>query len=170
MARNIEIKAHIDSVETLLPKVMVLASSEAVEIAQDDTFFPCANGRLKLRTFSPTQGELIFYSRSDQAGPKTSFYLISSTSQPEQLREVLTAAHGVIGRVRKRRILLLVGRTRVHIDSVDNLGTFLELEVVLAEGEDESHGMAEAHVLMQTLGVLPTQLIEGAYLDLLQGH
>jgi len=83
MARNIEIKAYIDSVESIVPKAAALADTGPIEILQEDTFFECRNGRLKLRAFSATEGELIFYRRPDQAGPKESFYLISPTSAPD---------------------------------------------------------------------------------------
>lgn len=168
MARNIEIKAHINSIATVLPKALAVATAEPVEIQQDDTFFQCDNGRLKLRAFDAQCGELIFYSRANQAGPKTSFYVISQTEQPQQLREVLAAAHGVVGRVIKQRILVMAGRTRIHLDRVNDLGEFLELEVVLDEHEDEAVGIAEAHALMQQLGVGAEQLIETAYVDLLR--
>ena len=82
MARNIEIKAKIASIQAVLPKVMAIATESAVELDQDDTFFECGDGRLKLRTFSDGHGELIFYRRADQAGPKESFYLISLRLTP----------------------------------------------------------------------------------------
>lgn len=167
MARNIEIKARIESVEALIPKAAALADKGPVEILQDDTFFACPNGRLKLRAFSPTEGELIFYRRSDQAGPKESFYLISPTSAPDVLRESLSLAYGQVGRVRKHRILFLAGRTRIHLDRVEDLGHFLELEVVLSDGEAVETGEAIAQDLIAKLGISATQLIEGAYVDLL---
>lgn len=167
MARNVEIKAYIDSIAAVLPKALMVATAAPVEIQQDDTFFQCANGRLKLRAFDAQRGELIFYSRANQAGPKESFYLISTTTQPQQLREVLAAAHGVVGRVIKHRTLVIAGRTRIHLDRVENLGEFLELEVVLEDGETSEAGMKEAYALMQQLGVGEEQLIEGAYVDLL---
>jgi len=79
MARNIEIKAHIESVESLLPKVAAIANEGPIEIIQDDTFFTCDNGRMKLRAFSEEKGELIFYRRANQQGPKESFYVLSPT-------------------------------------------------------------------------------------------
>lgn len=167
MARNIEIKARIHSVESLAPKAAAIATEGPIEIAQDDTFFQCEAGRLKLRTFSPNDGELIFYSRANQHGPKESFYQLSPTGTPDTLRECLSLAYGQVGRVRKQRTLFLVGRTRVHLDKVEGLGHFLELEVVLADGELAEAGVREANELMQKLGVEPSQLIEGAYLDLL---
>ena len=167
MARNIEIKARIESVALLTPKVAELASEGPIEIAQDDTFFNCVTGRLKLRAFSNDAGELIFYRRVNQTGPKESFYLRSPTSSPETLRESLSLAYGQIGRVRKYRTLFLVGRTRVHLDRVEDLGHFLELEVMLVDDESPEQGIREASDLMDHLGIQPSQLIEGAYLDLL---
>jgi predicted adenylyl cyclase CyaB len=167
MARNVEIKARIENVGLIVPKVAGLATSGPIEIAQDDTFFNCVTGRLKLRAFSNDAGELIFYRRANQAGPKESFFIRSPTSSPETLRESLSLAYGQIGRIRKYRTLFLVGRTRVHLDRVEDLGHFLELEVMLEDGESTEVGIREAGELMDRLGIQPAQLIEGAYLDLM---
>ncbi|CAJ1764124.1 class IV adenylate cyclase [Aeromonas dhakensis] len=167
MPRNIEIKAKIESIELLLPKALAIADQGPVEIEQDDTFFRCDAGRLKLRTLSPLAGELIFYRRADQQGPKESFYQLTPTHEPARLRETLSLAWGQIGRVQKKRTLLLVGRTRIHLDRVQGLGHFLELEVVLEEDEPLEAGIQEANDIMALLGVEPSRLIEGAYLDLL---
>ena len=167
MARNIEIKAHIPSVAAILERAAALADEGPIEIQQDDTFFECRSGRLKLRTFAGGEGELIFYRRSDEHGPKESFYVRTPTAAPDSLRETLTLAYGVVGRVRKNRTLFIAGRTRIHLDIVENLGHFLELEVVLRDDESTDVGVREAHELMQRLGVTPSQLIDRAYVDLL---
>ena len=167
MARNIEIKARIESVVALTPRVAALAREGPIEIAQDDTFFNCVTGRLKLRAFSNDSGELIFYRRVNQAGPKESFYVRSPTNSPETLSETLSLAYGQIGRIRKYRTLFLVGRTRVHLDRVEGLGHFLELEVMLVDDEPADAGIREAGELMDRLGIQPSQLVEGAYLDLM---
>jgi adenylate cyclase class IV len=167
VARNIEIKARIASVAALQPGVAAIATEGPFAIRQDDTFFRCATGRLKLRDFLDGRAELIYYRRADRRGPKESFYLRSATSTPDVLRESLALACGEAGRVVKHRTLFLVGRTRVHLDRVEGLGDFLELEVVLADGEPSSAGLEEAHGLMEQLGIGPEQLLEGAYVDLL---
>ena len=168
MARNAEIKARIESVESLLPRVAAIADSGSTTIEQDDTFFSCPNGRLKLRKFSATEGELIFYQRPDHAGPKESFYVLAPTSASDALCEALTLAYGVTGRVRKTRTLFKVGRTRVHLDRVEGLGDFLELEVMLAENEPVEAGNAVAQAIMQKLGMGAERLVSGAYVDLLK--
>lgn len=167
MPRNIEIKARIASVEQLRPRAAALADQGPVEIAQDDRFYACPNGRLKLRRFAADRGELIFYQRADERGPKASFYLRSPTTDPEGLHATLAAAWGERGRVLKQRTLYLAGRTRIHLDRVEGLGDFLELEVVLADDEPAEAGVREAHALMARLGVEPSQLVQGAYLDAL---
>lgn len=148
MARNVEIKARIANVEALIPKVAALGGDGPFEILQDDTFFRCESGRLKLRDFLNGSGELIFYRRANQLGPKESFYLRSVTSTPGVLREALSLAYGQAGRVAKHRTLFLVGRTRVHLDRVEGLGHFLELEVVLGQNESSEEGARETQELL----------------------
>ena len=167
MPRNIEIKACIASVETLLPIAQALADGSAQAIAQDDTFFVCAHGRLKLRDFGNGQGELIHYHRADTAGAKLSDYVRVATAAPAALREALTRAYGVLGRVRKQRQLLLIGPTRIHLDCVEGLGEFLEIEVVLREDQTVAEGQAIAEALLARLGVPESHRLAGAYLDML---
>lgn len=170
MARNIEIKARVADMDALAARAAAIADSGPVEIAQDDTFFRCEHGRLKLRTYADGSGELVFYRRADAGGPKESFYLLSPTASPDTLREALTLANGQEGRVVKHRTLFMVGRTRVHLDRVQGLGDFMELEVMLAEGEPADAGVREAHELMTRLRIDPEALVEGAYHDLLRGR
>ncbi len=84
------------------------------------------------------------------------------------LRQLLSETLGTIGRVQKRRQLFLVGRTRVHLDEVEGLGEFVELEVVLQPGEDHANGQVEAARLMEQLGIEPGDLVRQAYVDLQQ--
>ncbi len=170
MARNVEVKARIPGVEVLLPRARALADGPEQRIEQDDTFFACTAGRLKLRDFGDGRGELIHYRRADAQGPKLSDYVRAPTSDPAALREALSRAHGassVLGRVRKTRWLLRVGATRVHLDRVEGLGDFMELEVVLHDGQSVAEGEAIARTLLAQLGVRDDQRVAGAYLDLL---
>jgi predicted adenylyl cyclase CyaB len=81
------------------------------------------------------------------------------------LRDALSHAHGTAGRVVKH--LYIVGRTRVHLDRVEGLGHFMELEVALNDNEPIQAGVHEAHSLTAKLGVESSQLVETAYVDLL---
>lgn len=167
MARNVEIKARVVDPEAMARRVARIAGEGPWIIEQGDTFFACPDGRLKLRDFGNGNGELIFYRRADQQGPGQSEYRITPTEDPDGLRAVLADALGVSGRVRKRRTLYLAGRTRIHLDHVEGLGGFLELEVVLADGEAPGVGEAEARFLMERLDVAEDDLVDVAYVDLL---
>ena len=167
MSRNVEIKAHVSDRSSLEARTKAIATEGPFEILQDDTFFTCTNGRLKLRMFGKDRGELIFYQRTNHAGPRESFYLVSETTQPEVLRDSLALAYGVSGRLKKHRTLYLINRTRVHLDRVEGLGEFMELEVVLNEGDSLDEGNIEARNLMQQLGIDQSELITGSYADLI---
>ena len=162
MARNVEIKACIDSIEALLPLALDLADGPPETIAQDDTFFTCAVGRRKLRVFADGRGELIAYARPDATGPKTSNDAITPVIEPDALRATLARALGMSGRVIKRRTLLLNERPRVHLDRVEGLGDFMELEVVLRDGKSADNGLAVAHGLLRALRVDAAELVSGA--------
>ena len=169
MPANVEIKARIPSVDALLPLAQALSDDKHLQrIHQDDSFFDVPHGRLKLRVFGDGSGELIHYLRPDATGPKLSDYVLVPVPEPDSLREALARACGLLGRVRKHRILALVGPTRIHLDQVEGLGDFLELEVTLQSGQTEAEGTAIAQALMARLGVQPEQLLQGAYLDLLR--
>ena len=170
MARNVEIKAHLQQRELSLIRAEQISGKPAEVIHQEDVFFPCDSGRLKLRIFSPTSGELIYYRRPDQKEPKTSHYSITTTDEPLKLREILEDAYGVRAVIKKVRYVFLVGRTRIHIDTVENLGEFLELEVALGDSEDASPGEEEARALMQELGVDEQSLVDWAYVDLIENR
>ncbi len=145
-----------------------LADEGPTVLEQEDTFFVCPRGRLKLRRFAGSApAELIYYERPEAPGPKESRYLVHLTSDPDGLGEVLSAALGVRGVVRKRRTLYHIGPTRVHLDEVEGLGRFVELEVVVRRGSATHEGRVIARQLMTELGILPDQLVEKAYIDLL---
>jgi predicted adenylyl cyclase CyaB len=167
--RNVEIKARVGGLAAVREVVAGLADSGPMELEQEDTFFVCPRGRLKLRRFAGcVQAELIYYERPEAAGPKESRYLVHPTADPEGLRDVLAAAFGVRGVVRKQRAVFLVGQTRVHLDEVEGLGEFVELEVVLQPQQDAAEGVAVARELMARLGISPSQLVDRAYIDLLE--
>ena len=169
MARNIEIKARIASVEAVLARATSIADGAPVVIDQDDTFFAVAHGRLKLRRFADGSAELIQYHRDDSADAKASDYVRVPVADADALAEALTRACGTRGRVRKRRLLLMAGQTRMHLDRVDGLGDFLELEVVLRDGQSDADGTAIAERLMTELAIGPEDRLAGAYLDLIAG-
>jgi len=167
MGRNIEIKARAADLRRLEEIAAALGGEGPVDIPQEDTFFLVPHGRLKLRRFADGTGELIQYDRPDTADPSPSDYVLSATSEPDTLREALARALGIRGVVRKVRRLYMIDRTRVHLDEVEGLGTFVELEVVLRDGESPAEGRRVAEELMSALHIREEDLIDEAYVDLL---
>jgi predicted adenylyl cyclase CyaB len=147
--------------------IRILCAEDPVLLEQTDTFFHCPGGRLKIREFGKGSGELIYYNRKNISGPKLSEYLKYESSHPKELKIALTSAYGVLGVVQKKRVLFMVGQTRIHVDRVKYLGDFLELEVVLTPKQSITEGSKIADDLMIKLGINSNNLIESAYIDLL---
>lgn len=168
MAANVEIKARVRNLAALERRTARLADRGPEILQQEDVFFRSPQGRFKLRSFPEGHGELIYYERPDTAGPKRSSYSIHETAEPSELNAVLAAALGVAGKVRKERRLYTKGPTRIHLDRVEDLGDFMELEVVLQPDQEESEGVAIAAELMRALGIRDEDLVDDAYFDLLQ--
>jgi adenylate cyclase class IV len=168
MARNIEIKARAGNFKEQLGIASGLSNQSPELITQVDTFFNVPQGRLKLREFGDGTGELIHYDRPDSPGPKQSTYVLSATAEADSLKRALDSAIGISAVVKKERTLFLSGQTRVHFDEVEGLGCFIELEVVLLPGQAISEGEAIARELMFELGIQESDLVAGAYVDLLK--
>ncbi|XP_063233388.1 uncharacterized protein LOC134537081 isoform X1 [Bacillus rossius redtenbacheri] len=191
MPRNVEIKAKLTDVEFVVRKAKELSSSEGEIQRQHDVFFNVPNGRLKLRYMQGGDAMLIFYDREDTQGPKLSVFEKVVVPSGELTESLLKSALGVKGVVRKTRRLFLVGQTRVHVDSVQDLGDYMELEVateffrrfprhcstsnwrpvqhqvMLEDSQSLEDGQAIARSLIGQLGVREDDLVCGAYLDLL---
>jgi predicted adenylyl cyclase CyaB len=166
MPANIEIKARVHDFESLRKSAAQMSDTPCQTIPQEDTFFNCPSGRLKLRQLDPHNGQLIYYQRQDVPGPKHSEYKIYHTDDPFGLKLILAEAFGIRGVVTKVRYLYLVGQTRIHLDDVQGLGKFMELEVVLTPGQTDAEGQSVAENLMKALGIGDTDLIDSAYMDL----
>lgn len=168
MPTNIEIKARVRDSAALEAAVARLGAHGPTVLVQEDTFFAAPRGWLKLRRLAPDRGELILYARAAGRDPRPSDYSLAPTADPAALLRILSATLPVLGVVRKTRRLYLTGQTRVHLDAVEELGSFMELEVVLREGQTAADGTAIARDLMQRLGIADADLLDRTYFELLQ--
>ena len=167
-AVNVEIKIAIPSVESIRPRVVDFTCDPGVLIRQEDTYFKCSCGRLKLRIFEENDGELIYYRRPDIDGFRTSSYVRYSVRDVFELKSGIEESNGSVGVVRKERLLHMSGRTRIHLDRVEGLGDFLELEVVLRPNEPHNSGEKEAVEILDELQVGNYKQIGVSYYDLIQ--
>jgi predicted adenylyl cyclase CyaB len=168
IASNVEIKSRCRDCARQTSLAEELADDIPQQLQQEDTFFCVPTGRLKLREFTDGSGELIQYERADAGEPTESQYVLAPTDDPLAMKAALTNALGVRAVVRKQRTVYLVGQTRVHFDCVENLGEFIELEVVLAPGQSFAEGAEIAADLMKQLEIDERDLVESAYVDLLE--
>ena len=168
MPTNVEIKARVRDLGRMRSLVEQIAGEPGELIIQRDVFFHTARGRLKLRVLGPASGQLVCYDRPDDAGPKRSDYAMAVTDDPASLETALGACLGVRGVVSKERRLYWAGNTRIHLDHVEGLGEYLELEVVLESGQPAGVGVQRANELMERLGIEEGDLVDVAYIDLLE--
>jgi len=163
--RNIEIKCRCADLAAVCRKAEELGARDAGVLIQSDTFFHASLGRLKLRDFGDGRGELISYRRPDTAEARGCDYLIHRTGDPQTLGAVLADALGVAGTVRKRRHVLLLRNTRIHLDQVEGLGSFVELETVLSTQTDDE-AREELEQIAGALGLRAEDRVAQAYVDL----
>jgi homotetrameric cytidine deaminase len=165
--RNVELKARDPDPARTLELAVALGAEDAGEIAQRDTYFAGARGRLKLREQDSGEAELIAYRRPDDTGASTSEYRRVPVAETDALRETLAEAYGTLVVVNKRRRLLLWEGVRIHLDEVEGLGSLLELEAVAGEGSDLSGEHEKIARLHDELRIDDADLVAESYSDLL---
>ena len=165
--RNIEIKARLLDPAALELRLQKLPARFVASFRQRDVFFTSPQGRLKLR-FVNDAAELIYYVRSDDAAVRGSDYQRQPVSDGEGLCGILEAALGSCGEVRKQRRLYLLDNIRVHIDEVDGLGSYMEVEAVIDAEHNEATCQQATQSLLRELEIAPADFEARAYVDLLQ--
>ncbi len=168
--RNLELKLRITDPAETRRRALALGAGPPARLEQEDVYFACREGRLKLRGEKRpgrSTSELIQYARPDMAQARLSCYSRLPQADPDGLRRMLAASLGERGVVHKLRELFLLGRTRLHLDRVRGLGDFAELELVLKEGESPKEARAELERLLEGLGLAAAEIEPLSYIDLL---
>ena len=165
--RNLELKARDPDPPASLERALALGAADEGEIDQRDTYFSRARGRLKLREQQPGGAELIAYRRDDEPGARESHYRRVGVAEPAALGQALDAALGTLVVVTKRRRLLIWEDVRIHLDQVEGLGAFLELEAVAPPGSDLEPERRRVERLRSELGIEDAALVASSYSDLL---
>lgn len=168
MAANVEVKASLHDVHRQYQLAIQIADGEPEKLVQRDTFFHSPEGRLKLREIQGQTSQLIHYFRDDDPELRQSDYVITPVQEADSMSLALMRSMGIRGVVEKVRSLWIVGQTRIHFDEVKDLGNFVELEFVMRDGQSPEEGHAFASSLMERLEIRPDDIIDCAYIDLLE--
>jgi homotetrameric cytidine deaminase len=166
--RNVELKARDPHPERSLDRARALGAEDRGELRQRDTYFAAPRGRLKLREQEPGGAELIAYERPDAAEARESRYRITPVADASAARETLDAALGTTVVVDKRRHLLVWDGVRIHLDDVEGLGHFVELEGVADDGSDLARERDLVERLRAELAIEDDAIVATGYADLLR--
>jgi predicted adenylyl cyclase CyaB len=163
---NVEIKAKCSDPE-FIRKWLLLHNAKFIGTdEQTDTYFNVTSGRLKLREGN-IENNLIYYDRSDQPGPKKSDFQLVKIGNPAELKEVLTKSCGIKMIVKKKREIYYIENVKFHIDLLDGLGSFIEIEAgnILAD-KTESELLEQCNFYLKELGIKESDLIAESYSDM----
>ena len=166
---NVEIKARCKDLGPLRDILIADGADAKGTDKQIDTYFKGAKGRIKLRQGN-IECSLIHYTRSDQAGPKNSHVHLYHPQPTEagKLYELLTAAYGTAVEVRKAREIYFIQNVKFHLDTVEGLGTFAEIEAIDSDGSlGDSHLHEQCTYYMRRLGIQESDLLTNSYSDML---
>lgn len=178
MATNLEFKARCQSLENLYSRLVALNAKHRETVHQIDTYFSmmtdenastqkACKPRLKLREIDGTgEAWLIYYERPNQNESRYSQYHLSKTNDPSTLKALLTAALGIETIVKKQRELWMFKNTRIHLDTVADLGEYIELETVF-QGQPEAEAIAEHQHVKDILDLDTADPVAVSYSDLI---
>jgi predicted adenylyl cyclase CyaB len=164
---NVEIKARCQQLDLVRQLLLLHDADYKGTDLQTDTYFPCPHGRLKLRQGN-IENALIFYARENAAGPKGSTVNMMGVEKGPELRSLLADALGIKVEVVKRREIYFINNVKFHLDQVDPLGTFVEIEAIDKEGTIGEEALRQqCDQYMQLLQIQPGDLVQGSYSDML---
>lgn len=167
MPLNIEIKARTTRTDAIRKTLQDWNADFKGTDHQTDTYFHCQSGRMKLRQGNIEQS-LIHYERSDQAGPKASHVSLYHPKPGPALKTLLTHALGVWKEVKKAREIYFVDNVKVHLDTVDGLGTFVEIEAIDTDGSIGQATLQEqCERFMRAFEIEDGDLLEQSYSDMI---
>lgn len=161
---NIEIKARCRDLAAARSAAQRVATRYVGIDQQVDTYFRTREGRLKLRESSLEGGQLVPYLRSDTPGPKRADYQVIPIEDAAGLKALMARILGVHRVVRKQREIFLHENVRIHLDRVEGLGEFVELEAVFdGPPEAEAEQRRKVDYLMAELAIAAADLLAGSY-------
>lgn len=132
--QNVEFKAELQDLPLARSICRALGAASVSTMQQTDTYYKLPAGRLKKREIPGEPTEYIFYQRPDKTQPKLSNFTIYSEN--EAITRFGASGLPVWLVVKKTRELWMLGNVRIHLDSVEKLGNFLEFEALVTPQTD----------------------------------
>jgi adenylate cyclase class 2 len=167
MAQNIEFKAKGPGHQLLRSRAQELGAELQGILHQHDTYFKVSQGRKKIRKIAGSHSELITYFRSDARQARQSTYHVKRLIFPEITKFMLKMRHGTLAEVVKQRELWLWKSVRIHLDKVEGLGEFMELEAVVSNAGSLEEAQSQCHAVMDKLEITEADMIASSYCDML---
>lgn len=164
MPKNFEIKCRIRNLSAIKE---ILVSDRKYKYSfekQRDIYYKVKSGRLKLRIINEKISDLIYYNRKEQNRERVSNFVISSTNNFKELNFIMTEQFEVMVIVNKKREIFVKDNIRIHLDTVNKLGKFLEIEIMFKDLKKAKKLMEE---LKDLLRLNPKDFIKSSYSDLL---
>jgi adenylate cyclase, class 2 len=124
---NIEIKARTTRTEQIRKFLLNAGADFKGTDYQTDTYFNVPSGRLKLRQGN-IENSLIYYERENTPGLKTSDCNVVKVENGEAVKELLANSLGIKITVTKQREIYFIQNVKFHLDSLGQLGNFVEVE------------------------------------------
>ena len=170
MPRNVEVKVPVSDLALLRAAALAAGARLGGVERQTDRYYELDGGRrVKLRTRVGGTAELISYDRPEAAGVRPSDYEVTPVRDPAaSTGACLVPRREPIAVVRKRREVLLLENVRIHLDEVDRLGTFLELEAVVDAAHDDAACQRQVAALLDALGLSGAEPIRASYGELVR--
>ncbi len=164
---NIEIKARSNN-QIRIKEILKLNNAEFKGVDhQIDTYYNVKSGRLKLREGN-IENHLIFYNRENKSGPKQSNVLLHKPNPESNLKEILANALEILVVVDKHREIYFIENVKFHLDEVENLGTFVEIEAIDLNGSIGKEKLyQQCNYYLSLFGIKNDDLIAESYSDML---
>lgn len=165
--KNLELKVEVKDFYAILQNITSLGAKRVDTLYQTDRYFLIGEKRLKLRDVNGGS-QLIYYSRPNHPNSRLSRYYIFTFKDQQRtvIEKLLNMFLAVKAVVIKKRVLYQYKHTRIHLDEVENLGNFLELETVLDESIPQNNFYEEHDAIINALELSRYKKIKSSYSDL----
>jgi len=166
MPTNLELKIRVISHQSIKKILEQIGAEYKGMLKQKDVYYSVPNGLLKLRIENGSES-LILHNRNENNKNRWSdFEFIKFANDNGE--KFFSKLFDVEVIVKKKRELFYYDDTRIHLDKVNNLGNFLELETLVINGKTDA--IKRFVKIIHILKLDESKQIRKSYRDLLMGN